>query len=46
MAWRLEPHLERVGHRDDLHDVGVEQPLHALADRGLGQARPPCAIAA
>ena len=33
-----EAHLERVGDRDDLHDAGVEQPLHPLAHGGLGQA--------
>ena len=32
-----EAELERVGDRDDLHHAGVEQPLHPLADRRLGQ---------
>ena len=33
-----EAELERVGDRDDLHDAAVDQALHALAHRGLGQA--------
>ena len=33
-----EPELERVGDGDDLHHAGVDQPLHALADGGLGEA--------
>ena len=32
-----EAELERVGDRDDLHDAAVGEPLHALADGGLGQ---------
>ena len=38
IACAREADLQRVGDRDDLHDAGVEQPLHALADGGLGQA--------
>ena len=38
IACRVKPDLERVGDGDDLHDLGVEQALHALADGGLGQA--------
>ena len=34
----LEAHLERVRHGDDLHDVGLEESLHALADGGLREA--------
>ena len=30
-----EAELERVGDRDDLHDAGVGEPLHALAHGGL-----------
>ena len=37
IAWRVKPDLERVGHRDDLHDAGVGEALHALAHGGLGQ---------
>ena len=33
-----EAHLQRVGDRDDLHDAGLQQPLHALPHRGLRQA--------
>ena len=29
--------LHRIGDRDDLHDAGVDQPLHPLAHRRLGQ---------
>ena len=32
-----EADLHRVGDADDLQDAGVEQPLHPLADGGLGQ---------
>ena len=32
-----EAEHQRVGHRDDLHDAGLLQPLHALPDGGLGQ---------
>jgi hypothetical protein len=32
-----EAHLERIGDRDDLHDAGIQQPLHPLADGGLGE---------
>ena len=34
-----EPQRHRVGHGDDLHRPGVEQPLDPLAGRGLGQAK-------
>ena len=36
---RLAPEAERqrVGDRDDLHDAGLDEPLHPLADRGLGE---------
>ncbi len=37
MACAGEADLERVGDGDDLHDAGVEQPLHPLAHRRLGQ---------
>jgi len=33
-----EPHLERIGHGDDLHDSAVLEPLHPLPNRRLGQA--------
>jgi hypothetical protein len=33
-----ETHLERVGDGDDLHHPRVQQSLHALPHRGLGQA--------
>ena len=33
----VEADAQRVGDRDDLHDARVEQPLHALAHRGLGE---------
>ncbi len=29
------PQLERIGHRDDLHDTGIHQTLHPLAHRRL-----------
>jgi hypothetical protein len=32
-----EADLHRVGHRDDLHDARVDELLHALPHRGLGQ---------
>jgi hypothetical protein len=32
-----EAQLQRVGDRDDLHDAGVEQALHALPHGRLGQ---------
>ena len=37
IACRWKPDLQRIGDRDDLHHAGVEQPLHPLADGGLGQ---------
>ncbi len=37
MACRGKPTWSGIGDGDDLHDAGVEQPLHALADGGLGQ---------
>ena len=37
MACRAKPSVQRIGDGDDLHDAGVEQPLHPLPDRGLGQ---------
>jgi len=33
-----KPHLEGVGHRDDLHDAGVEQPLDPLPHGRLREA--------
>ena len=33
-----EAELERVGDRDDLHHAALDQPLHALAHRGLREA--------
>ena len=33
-----EAELQRVGDRDDLHHAAVDEPLHPLADRGLGEA--------
>ena len=38
MACAGEADLQRIGHRDDLHDARLEQPLHPLAHRRLGQA--------
>src|SRR5580700_4395396 len=32
-----EAEHQRVGHRDDLHDPGLDQPLDPLPDRGLGE---------
>ncbi len=32
-----EPHLQRVGDGDDLHDVAVDELLHPLPDRRLGE---------
>ncbi len=37
MAWRAKPSSKRVGHRDDLHDAALDQPLDPLAHRGLRQ---------
>jgi len=37
----VEAHLQGIGHRDDLHDLGVQQALDALAHRGLGEADGP-----
>ena len=34
----MEAHLQRIGHRHDLHDALVEQALDALPDCRLGQA--------
>src|ERR1700736_2957756 len=37
-ALPVETERQRVGHRDYLHDAAIDQPLHTLAHRGLGQA--------
>ena len=37
IACRAKPICMRVGDRDDLHDAGLDQLLHPLPHRGLGQ---------
>ena len=34
----VEPDLQGIGDRHDLHHLAVQQALHALPDGGLGQA--------
>jgi hypothetical protein len=37
IACRANPSSSGVGHGDDLHHAGVDQPLHALPDGRLGE---------
>ncbi len=37
IAMRRKPSVKRIGHGDDLADPRLDESLHALADRGLGE---------